>query len=86
MENAGLHRRLVVFILKGGFTPPFPDQATVVGASIITPETGGKKFLSSRSSILGLLPELTTCRQSPNAAPDVIKNIQRLATGVLATG
>jgi hypothetical protein len=29
---------------EGGITPPFPDQATVVGASIITPETGGDEI------------------------------------------
>lgn len=44
MENAGLHRRLGVSILKGGITPPLPDQAIVVGASIITPETGGDEI------------------------------------------
>lgn len=44
MENARLHRRLGIFIVKGGFTPPFLDQATVVGASIITPETGGNEI------------------------------------------
>jgi hypothetical protein len=44
MENAGLHRRLGVFFLKRGNYYPLSEQATVVGASIITPETGGDEI------------------------------------------